>query len=158
MGFFNKIFEKQETTEPKIKINEYFGFIDYGDGTIFDPTLNLMWQKDDDGIQRTYSESLDYCNKLTIGGYSDWHLPQKEELMHLAKIKFENLKQIFPNIQNERYWASTTIDEVKWAGNAQDKIVFTVDFDPASSNYGQEVTYFKTYSYFVKAVRNCQKW
>ena len=34
------------------------------------------------------------------------------------------------------------------------KIAYTVDFDPDSSNYGRHITYFRTYSYFVRAVRS----
>jgi Protein of unknown function (DUF1566) len=149
MGFFKKIISNRK----KMKIRELFGFIEYNDGTIEDPILRLMWQKDDDGIQRNYPESLDYCEKVTTGGYLDWRLPRRDELLNIAKVKFDNLKLIFPNIQQERYWAFTTLDEVIWAGDAKNEIAYTIDFDPLHGNYGQEVTYFKKYKYYVKAVR-----
>jgi uncharacterized protein YqiB (DUF1249 family) len=136
-----------------IQVKEYLGFIEYDDGTIVDPILNVMWQKDDDGIQRTYPEASDYCKDLKNGGYGDWRLPTKEELMRLGKIKYDDLRQIFPNIQKERYWAFTTINEVNGSGDVSDKIAYTVAFDPTKGDYGQEVTYFKTYDYYVRAIR-----
>ncbi|GAI50960.1 unnamed protein product, partial [marine sediment metagenome] len=44
-------------------------------------------------------------------------------------------------------------EELYWAQNP-DKIAYTVDFDPGSTNYGSDVTYFRTYDYYVRAVRN----
>ncbi|MFW6135641.1 MAG: HEAT repeat domain-containing protein [Chloroflexota bacterium] len=126
---------------------------DNGDGTVTDIATGLMWQKADESGERKYGGALIYCQMLDLAGHDDWRLPQKEELARLATVGYDGLKRYFPGIQAERYWAETTADELGWA-EAPDRIAYTVDFDPASSNYGRPVTYFRTYSYFVRAVRS----
>jgi hypothetical protein len=79
-------------------------FVDNGDGTVTDHVTGLIWQKEDDGKQRNYENALEYCKNLSLGGYN-WRLPRKEELMELAELGYEALKQVFSNIKAERYWA-----------------------------------------------------
>lgn len=55
-------------------------FVDNGDGTISDLATGLMWQRADDGVARNWEESLEYCENLTIAGFSDWRLPNAKEL------------------------------------------------------------------------------
>lgn len=135
-------------------VKEYLGLIEYDDGCIVDPTLKLLWQRDDDEVGRDYMESLVFCKELRLGGYSNWRLPTKEELMHLARFGFEDLKKVFPNIQKKRYWALESLNKISFANNAQNNIAFTVDLDPRSSNFGVPITYFKTEKYYAKAVRS----
>ena len=122
-------------------------------GTFTDTTTGLMWQVNEDGEKKKYGEALMYCQMLDLGGYDDWRVPTKEELQRLVHPGFEILKQIFPGLQEERYWASSPEDELYWAENSG-KIAYTIDFDPGSSNYGRAITYYRTYSYFVRAVRD----
>ena len=126
---------------------------DNGDGTLTDTVTGLMWQLEEDGEERKYGEALMYCQMLDLGGYDDWRLPSKEELQRLASAGFPALKEVFPELQDERYWAISPEDELYWAENPGN-IAYTVDFDPRSSNYGRPITYFRTYSYFVRAVRD----
>ena len=128
-------------------------FMDNGDVTVTDTSTGLQWQKGDDAVERNYKEAQRYISKLRLAGYNDWRLPCKEELMELAILGYKNLKRTFPNIQAERYWAETSLEELYWAQNP-DKIAYVVDFDPASGNYGADVTYFRSYSYFVRGVRD----
>lgn len=117
------------------------------DGTISDNLNGLMWQREDD-VEKNYEDALEYCNNLTLGGFHDWRLPRKEELLELAKVGFDKLKIAFPNIKKESYWAITTMPEVSWAPNP-DQIAYTVDFlNPGPT------TYFRRYKYYVRAVRN----
>jgi hypothetical protein len=125
----------------------------HGDGTLTDKSTGLMWQVSEDGEKRKYGEALMYCQMLDLGGHEDWRLPSKEELQWLARPGFESLKQTFPDLQDERYWAASPEDELYWAENPGN-IAYTVDFDPDSSNYGRAITYFRVYSYFVRAVRD----
>jgi hypothetical protein len=127
-------------------------FIDNGDETVTDTLTDLRWQKKDDGIERNYKDAKRYTKELRLAGYHDWRLPQKEELIELAKVGYKTLEQVFPNIKAERYWANTTRRELDWAQNP-DKIAYTVDFDPKSANYATNVTYFRSYDYYVRAVR-----
>ena len=53
-------------------------FVDNRDGTVTDKSTGLMWeQKTDDGsssdkdIKRTWNDSMQYCESLTLGGHTD---------------------------------------------------------------------------------------
>ena len=59
----------------------------------------------------------------------------------------------FPGLEHERYWAASPRTELAWA-ESPERIAYTVDFDPNSANDGQAMTYFRGYSYFVRAVRD----
>lgn len=121
-------------------------------GTFVDQVTGLMWQVEEDGEKKQYGEALMYCKMLDLGDYDDWRLPTKEELQRLAFPGFEILKKIFPALEDERYWAASPEEELYWAENPGE-IAYTVDFDPRSSNYGKAITYYRTYAYYVRAVR-----
>jgi len=55
-------------------------FVDNSDGTITDNATGLMWQQADDGTTRDWEEALSYSENLSLGGYSDWRLPNAKEL------------------------------------------------------------------------------
>ena len=55
-------------------------FVDNGDDTNTDQKTRLIWQKEDDGNKRTSAAALSYCEGLTLGGKSDWRLPNIKEL------------------------------------------------------------------------------
>jgi len=78
------------------------------------------------------------CDDLVLNGYSDWHLPSKDELRKL----FEN-RNLIGGFDNEYYWSSTQY----WWNN----YVFTQKFPPT-----QELsmsTRAKNNTYRVRAVR-----
>lgn len=54
-----------------------------GNETILDKNTGLRWQRTSDGIQRTWSEAIDYTDNLKLSGFSDWRLPQKNELQSI---------------------------------------------------------------------------
>ena len=128
-------------------------FVDNGDGTVTDKKRRLVWQRAEDRAEYNYQDALAYCSSLELAGHRDWRLPIKEELVDLATEGFDTLQQVFPDIQAERYWAHTSKGELSWA-EAPERIAYTVEFAPHSGNYGRAVTYFRTYSYFVRAVRD----
>ena len=78
---------------------------------VIDTTTELMWQDDftnqDENL--THAEAKNYCNTLTLGGYSDWRLPTINELHTIADYK--NQKSAFDtqaNLTDKRYfWSST---------------------------------------------------
>lgn len=59
-------------------------FADNGDGTISDQATGLMWAQADSGEALTWQESLDYCENLSLAGYTDWRLPDAKELQSLV--------------------------------------------------------------------------
>ena len=74
----------------------------------------LMWQDEpytkEEKDAYNYGKVLDwdsamaYAKELRLGGYDDWRLPRKDELLEL----FENVNQL-KNVVSNRYWSSTTI-------------------------------------------------
>jgi len=68
-----------------------------------------------------------------LGGYSDWRLPTKDELLNIYQNK-SKLK----NIKDKWFWTSTTNDIQAWV----------VRFGSGNGNW-----YNKTDSYFVRCVR-----
>lgn len=47
---------------------------------VTDNATGMMWQRADDGVTRDWIEALDYCEDMTLGGFSDWRLPSTKEL------------------------------------------------------------------------------
>jgi hypothetical protein len=86
-----------------------------------------------------YNEALKACDSLNVNGFSDWHLPTKEEF-ELIHPKL-NLKKIGGGsiFQSSWYWTSTEIDKQNaWTHNLQT---------------GLQASYFKDFKCYVKAVR-----
>ncbi len=75
----------------------------------------LMWQ-DDESAKSTYkiwSDAIKYCEDLTFAGYSDWRLPNKNELLSIVdRSKYDHaVNTSFRNVSSStgRYnWSSTS--------------------------------------------------
>jgi len=72
-------------------------------GTVIDSSTGLMWQKKPDGVERNWKDAKLYCQKLTLGGYSDWRLPNESVLMKMI----ENKMMFANSLRNHWYWSST---------------------------------------------------
>jgi hypothetical protein len=121
------------------EINSYFSnFFDNGNGTISDATSGLIWQKCSSGqggttgscntggaLTSNLSSAISYCEGLTLGGRTDWRLPNINELRSLvdySKVTSPLINtNFFPNTQgSDYYWSSTRhgqISETSWALN-----------------------------------------
>jgi hypothetical protein len=88
----------------------FAAFIDNGNGTITDTGTGLMWQKATAPGTYTWEQALTYCENLTLpaGGYSDWRLPNRNELQTLVDYSRYSPATTFPNTQPSIYWSSTT--------------------------------------------------
>jgi len=107
---------------------------DSGDGTITDATTGLTWAQEDYG-PADWAAALDWCEALTLGGASDWRLPDARELQSLVDYSrspdatgsaaIDPLFESTPIVDEEGgldfpyYWSSTTHDdgpvEGEWA-------------------------------------------
>jgi len=91
-------------------------FADNGDGTMIDNLTGLMWTKDANlpNSPVTWQQALDRANSLTLADYSDWRLPNVNELESLINTNEADsaawlTTQGFTNVlQTEYYWSSTT--------------------------------------------------
>lgn len=115
--------------------------VDNGNGTITDNVTTLMWQKQDDGTQKTWANALSYCSGLSLGGYADWRLPNVKELTSIVNYTLWNPAidlTYFPAAQSNSYWSSTTdvhntVNAVAW------NVLF---FDGGADNSAGEANVF----------------
>jgi len=129
-------------------------FTDNGDGTITDNLTGLMWDRNGNrpGAARTWVQVLSDCNGLSLGGHSDWRLPNRKELMSLLNYEESDTADWlnnypthhFSGVLNNRYWPSTT---------------YAPNTSRAWSVYmgrGGLMSQVKTYNYYALAVRGGQ--
>ena len=91
-------------------------FKDNGDGTITDLRTGLMWEKSDSGWGETWSHAMNYCKELSMAGYSDWRLPDKDNWVSLwadAGLDKGVMKKVFSKeTLTSSYWSSSVSDKV----------------------------------------------
>lgn len=83
---------------------------DNGDGTVTDLNTGLMWQKGDthNDSRRTWQEACDYCEGLTLAGYSDWRIPDRRELFSIVDFGSYNpaINPLF-DCRSYEYWSGS---------------------------------------------------
>jgi len=113
---------------------------------VLDTKTNLIWQDNSDSktIKKSWSEAITYCEDLTLAGYSNWHLPNFNELYYLANRDKYNpaMDSGFNNLLNSGYWTSTTYAD-------DSSSAWVVNF-----NYGHDYDDDKGYDYYVRCVRD----
>ncbi len=131
------------------------GFTDNGNGTVTDTVTNLMWQQCSDGLSGagcatgaavtvTWENAITYCEALSLGGFTDWRLPNIKELKSIADTTTYSPAiniTYFPATVSSDYWSSTS-----YAPNTSN--AWNVHF-----NYGVVYYYIKTDTYYVRCVR-----
>ena len=118
---------------------------------VTDNLTGLMWTKNANlpGGYKTWQQALDYANGLSLCGYTDWRLPNVNELESLINAGQGNSAtwlntQGFINVQSYYYWSATSYayySSYAW-------IVYMW--------YGYVYSYYKTSSYYVWPVRSGQ--
>jgi hypothetical protein len=86
------------------------GFVDNGNGTVTDSKTGLIWQQGEAGYM-TWGSALSHCEGLSLGGCSDWRLPNIKELESLTDDTRHTPAidpAYFPNAYASNYWSSTT--------------------------------------------------
>lgn len=98
-------------------------FTDLGNGIIRDEVNGLEWEKCIDGLSgatcsvgvfssQLWQDRLNYCENLTLGGFTDWRMPNIHELTSLVDFtRFAlstTLNPIFVGSPREVYHSSTT--------------------------------------------------
>jgi hypothetical protein len=81
--------------------------------TVIDPKTGLMWQRGEPGGMN-WERAKSYCQNLSLAGYTDWQLSDKETLQQMFAYKRggyyseTELRRMFPDINSSVYWSSTT--------------------------------------------------
>lgn len=121
-------------------------FIDNHNGTVTDNRTGLTWQQGEPG-KMTWAGALSYCEGLSLGGHSDWWLPNAKELESLTDDSryYPTIDTaFFPGTQTSDYLTSTT--DVIFPHKARNVNFFS----------GGSGTYTKGSSYNVRCVRSGQ--
>ncbi len=87
------------------------GYVARSDGVVVDASTGLEWQRDDDGVGRTWAAALAYCRDLTLGGHDDWVLPDVKQLYSLVDAsRVPAIDPTFGLTRPDAYaWSSTTL-------------------------------------------------
>jgi hypothetical protein len=91
-------------------------FTDNGDGTVTDNATGLMWVQDstgagcNNGVADNWENLMAFCEGLTFATYSDWRMPNINELLSINNFGATNPTSytIFTNQIANYYWSSTT--------------------------------------------------
>ena len=79
-----------------------------GSVVVSDSKTGLMWQKEH-VTGKTWQQALKYCEDSIYAGYSDWRLPNKNELASLVNYeKSGGPYSYFPNMPSNFFWSSST--------------------------------------------------
>lgn len=116
-------------------------FVDNQDGTISDAKQGLLWQKTDDGVQRSWKEAVSYCEALEFAGHSDWVLPESHQLETLIDTNHSPTIDPLFSVKPSYYWSST--GSATSASSAKYVNFF----------YGNTYSYSKDNPYYVLCVR-----
>jgi hypothetical protein len=78
-----------------------------GDEIVKDSATNLVWQKGY-AAELNWKAALAYCANLNYAGYTDWRLPNKNELLSLVDYeKTTKPISMFPGDEGDYFWTST---------------------------------------------------
>jgi Protein of unknown function (DUF1566) len=87
-------------------------FTDNADGSVKDNLTGLVWQKIPNTSTLTWEQALVYAEGLTLGGASDWRLPNIKELQSINDERLTTPSvnsTIFSTIGVKNYWSSTSL-------------------------------------------------
>lgn len=89
-----------------------------GDAVVIDRATGLMFPADgqsagcnNDAGLANWEDAIDYCNALDFAGFTDWRLPNLQELGSILRMHVGISRHIYSNWSNIsvfNYWTSTT--------------------------------------------------
>lgn len=116
-------------------------YVDNQDGTITDSKRAIVWQKGDDGVERSWKEAIKYCDALELAGHKDWTLPKAYQLEGLIDTAFSPAIDPVFAVKGSYYWSATD------SPNSENSAKYVNFF------YGNSYTYSKDNPYYVLCLR-----
>ena len=120
---------------------------------VTDNTTHLQWQDNADAktVTKSWIDAINYCEDLSLGGYTDWRLPNINELIMIVdRSKFApSIVTGFLNVVSDKYWSSTTPVHCCSGNYSTDKSWF-VDFKEGGVEGGLKYED----NYYVRCVRD----
>ena len=87
------------------------------DEIVIDSSTGFVWKKTP-VAELTWFQALAYCENLEYGGYDDWRLPNKNELVSLLDYDNEQTPFTdFPANVNGEFWTTSSIDSGSRVGD-----------------------------------------
>ena len=71
-------------------------FVSNGDGTVLDTRTALLWQESPGELMQ-WTEAIEACHDLELAGHTDWHLPDRFELISLLNYGRHEPASDFPH-------------------------------------------------------------
>ena len=120
-------------------------FLKNGD-IVKDSVSKLEWQDNAVGSTMAWEDAITHCEELSLGGHSDWRLPNVNELKSIVDRSkdYPAIVNGFENTSSNTYWSSTTIEYDK-------DYAWVVYFGNGYVDYGS-----KGSNYYVRCVRDGQ--
>jgi len=118
-----------------------------GDGTVCDKDSGLMWQKEGPSTKKNWQTALQYCEDLTLANYTDWKLPDANELLSLIDYTQNDpavsTSYLYNYTYSDNYFSSTTnaVSNGLWTA-------WAVDFNDGEIYYES-----KSFTGYVRCVR-----
>lgn len=116
------------------------------DGTVvLDKATNLMWMRCSLGQEYILNTCAGTTNKIkwlnaltaaeksTVAGFSDWRLPNKNEINTIIELSCHMPtinSSIFPSTASLSYWTSSPYDDAEsyiWSANFSNGVIFPLD-------------------------------
>lgn len=114
-------------------------------GVVVDTRTGLVWQDDATAASTTatWANAITTCENLVLGGYTDWRLPNINELKSIRDMSRSGpaIEATFVNTATYYYWSSTSYA-------ADSTVAWNVYFYYGSVNAG-----LKANSFYVRCVR-----
>ena len=165
-SFSNQVFEEYISlvTNPILKTGQTTSYVNFDDGyyqkgvdrsytrsssgVVTDNITNLMWQDNIASVGKTWNSAITYCSTLSLGGYSDWRLPRRAELLSIVDWGRYNsaIDSTFINTISSNYWSSST-----YVGDTS--FAWAVSFYNGNTNYDYNS---KSASGYVRCTRGRQ--
>jgi Protein of unknown function (DUF1566)/YHYH protein/Abnormal spindle-like microcephaly-assoc'd, ASPM-SPD-2-Hydin/Viral BACON domain len=138
------------------KASNGHNFVNNSNGTITDTDTHLMWSQVP-STAKSWNDALVYAEALSLGGSSDWRLPNIKELQSLVDITRATAtatttsacinRTLFPTVTATGYWSSTSVKTttpseawlvdfgVTTAASPSRNFQGTVSYEPYASTY-----------------------